>query len=401
MFFNTLRVTAQPSLLTRIIFLCGLHSIAIADVAGQVTAVVGQVEIISGNATRSVFKGDLIHDGETIDALNDDSKVQMMLSDGTVIIVHPSTQLEIESYAFERNKPENNKSHLRLNKGSIRAINGEIAKHTLSNAQLSTPIGILKFKQSDYSATLNDNSLIVTVQQGSIDFNNSLGQTTVNQGQSFQFSTQSPALLTQAVALDSFVLPNPPKKSTTSNNGDKNRPRLEDFSNYNKFLQAMYLYRKAAEDKIKPRIIINNLPNGQLKLEQSTIEGEYDITQWDNQIRQIVAKIDTLTQPPLAQDNSNSLHMNLLSSLEMEYASIDNALDQPSFLLSDIIDLNDKELSNLLKLEPLEDSEEKKKKEELLVYLLKKSLRLNTEGNDIRIIGAELGQPEINVISRP
>ncbi|MCB1658865.1 MAG: hypothetical protein KDI39_11620, partial [Pseudomonadales bacterium] len=105
--------------------------------------------------------------------------------------------------------------------------------------------------------------------------------------------------------------------------------------------------------------------------------------------------------PPLVQDNSNALHMNLLSSLEMEYASIDNALDQPSFLLSDIIDLDDKELSSLLKLESFEDSEEKKKKEELLVYLLKKSLRLNTEGNDIRIIGVELGQPEITVFSRP
>lgn len=150
---------------------------------------------------------DLIHAGEIIDALNDDSKVQMMLSDGTVIIVHPLSQLHIEDYAFDRNQPANNKSYLRLNKGSIRAINGEIAKNTLSNAQLYTPIGTLNFKQSDYSATLQDNRLIVTVQQGTIDFANNLGATTVNQGQSFQFSTQSPATLTQAVALDSFVLP--------------------------------------------------------------------------------------------------------------------------------------------------------------------------------------------------
>lgn len=401
MFLKKLKIVTLPLFIIKTMLLSSLHTLAIADVAGQITAVVGQVEIMSGSATRSVFKGDLIHAGEIIDALNDDSKVQMMLSDGTVIIVHPLSQLHIEDYAFDRNQPANNKSYLRLNKGSIRAINGEIAKNTLSNAQLYTPIGTLNFKQSDYSATLQDNRLIVTVQQGTIDFANNLGATTVNQGQSFQFSTQSPATLTQAVALDSFVLPKSPKRTPTGNNSDKNRPRLEDFSNYNKFLQAMYLYRKAAEDKIRPRIIINNLPDGQLKLEQSTIDGEYDITQWDNQISQIVAKIDTLTQPPLVQDNSNALHMNLLSSLEMEYASIDNALDQPSFLLSDIIDLDDKELSSLLKLESFEDSEEKKKKEELLVYLLKKSLRLNTEGNDIRIIGVELGQPEITVFSRP
>lgn len=384
--------------LCHVVCLVGVHTLAIADMAGQVTAIMGNVNIISPNTTRPVFKGDLIYSNDVIHTLNNDSKAQVLLTDGTTLIIHPESQLSIQDYVFSKEQPTSNRIILQLKQGSLRAVNGEIAKS--ANATLNTPIGHLISKQSDYSITLQTNALIMSVQQGVVHFQNTLGETLVNQGQSFQFSTQIPPIPTQKLALDSFIIEKTPKNQTPFINQDTSRPRLENYPNYNKFLQAMYLYRKAAEDKIKPRIIFDKLPDGQLKPEQSTIDGEYDITQWDIQLSNIMSALDSAILPPISSDN-HAPRMNLLSVLEMEYASVDDALNRPSFLLSDIIDMSDKELVSLLKTDIFDDSDEKKKKEELLMYLLKKNMRIIPEGNAIQIIGLELGQPDITVISRP
>lgn len=387
---------------TVLFFLC-VSSTTMADIAGRISTVVGQASITSGDTTRSVFKDDLIHSGEKIETLDNESKAQILFTDNSIVVLHPLSHLEIKKYFFDSNQIDLNASYFNLTKGSIRAISGEIAKHNAKNVQLDTPIGLVDVSQSDYNATLINNSLVLSVQQGVINFANKQGSTPISQGQTFQFFTEKTATATEAIALEPFITEKTIKKAPIATNGDKNRPRLEDFSNYKQFLQAMYLYRKAAEDKIKPRMIINNLPNGQTKLEGSTIEGEYDISYWSSDINKTMTALNTIIPSPLASDTTPSpmLHMNLLSALEMENTSINDALNQPSFLLSDILELNDDELAYLIKTNMLDDSEEQKKKDELLSYLLKKGIKTNAVGNDISIIGLEIGQPDITVIKHP
>jgi hypothetical protein len=174
------------------------------------------------------------------------------------------------------------------------------------------------------------------------------------------------------------------------------------FSSYNKFLQAMYLYRKVSEETLKPKIIINNLPKGQTQFEYSVIDGTHEIVNWGENLTQVRP---LNTSPPAAslteQENKIHLKMNLLDATEMENSSIDEALDQPQFLLSDILDLEDKELSSILNWDMYDDFEEKKKNDELLSRLAKKGIKTDAVGTDITITGADIGQSEIMVINRP
>lgn len=75
---------------------------------------------------------------------------------------------------------------------------------------------------------------------------------------------------------------------------DEQKPKLEDYSNYNNFLHAMYLYNKAQEDDIKPRIVVNlpNTPSNQP--EYTTIGDNSDVTTRGE---------DMSALKPLADDN--------------------------------------------------------------------------------------------------
>lgn len=75
---------------------------------------------------------------------------------------------------------------------------------------------------------------------------------------------------------------------------DEQKPKLEDYSNYNNFLHAMYLYNKAQEDNIKPRIVVNlpNTPSNQP--EYTTIGDNSDVTTRGE---------DMSALKPLADDN--------------------------------------------------------------------------------------------------
>lgn len=59
---------------------------------------------------------------------------------------------------------------------------------------------------------------------------------------------------------------------------DEHKPKLENYSNYNDFLHAMYLYNKAQEDDIKPRIIVNLPTNPIVQPEYTTIGDNSDVT---------------------------------------------------------------------------------------------------------------------------
>ena len=163
----------------------------------------------------------------------------------------------------------------------------------------------------------------------------------------------------------------------------------------------MYLYRKATEETKTPKIIIHDLPDGQTAFEYSTIDGTHEIINWGEDITQILPPKKPPLKSPTNVQTQIYLKMNLLNTDEMQHSSVDDALNRPQFLLSDIIDLDDTKLSKLLNWDKYDDFEEKKKTDELLRRLAKKSIKTETIGTDIRIIGAEIGQPDITVISRP
>lgn len=378
----------------------GSNTIIWADIAGRVSFVEGQASVINNSSKRSVFKGDIIHTGEQIETLRD-TTVQIRMIDDSIIALHPESLFEITQYKFNKNQLESSDAILTLMRGQLRIISGIIGK-SQDSYHLATPVGTLTAYDADYSNSLDTDGLTVSVTRGSVSF----GTSKFNAGETFYISKDgSPVLSTKRVSLSSLtekLIIQPKILPPNTLSGDKERPRLEMFSSYNKFLQAMYLYRKVSEETLKPKIIINNLPKGQTQFEYSVIDGTHEIVNWGENLTQVRP---LNTSPPAAslteQENKIHLKMNLLDATEMENSSIDEALDQPQFLLSDILDLEDKELSSILNWDMYDDFEEKKKNDELLSRLAKKGIKTDAVGTDITITGADIGQSEIMVINRP
>ncbi|MBK6757906.1 MAG: FecR domain-containing protein [Moraxellaceae bacterium] len=382
-------------------FMFGSNAIVWADIAGRVSFVEGQASVINNSTKRSVFKGDIIHTGEQIETLKE-TTVQIRMIDDSVVALHPESLFEITQYNFNKNQPQSSDAILTLIRGQLRIISGVIGQ-TQDSYLLTTPVGTLKTYDADYSNLLDENGLTVSVTRGSVSF----GNTKFSAGETFDISKDSPPILsTKTISLSSLMeklITQPKIMALNTMGGDNERPRLEDFSSYNKFLQAMYLYRKIAEETAKPKIIINNLPNGQTVFEYSVIDGTHEIINWGENITQILPLNNANTAPASLTNTENKiqLKMNLLNIEEMENSSIDESLNQPQFLLSDILDLEDKDLSSLLNWEIYDDFEEKKKKDELLSRLVKKGIKTDAVGTDIMILGTDIGQSEIMVINRP
>lgn len=66
-------------------------------------------------------------------------------------------------------------------------------------------------------------------------------------------------------------------------NNHREKPRLENFANYDDFLRAMYLYKKTEEETSKPTVIINP-PKGKSQPEYTPMDKQRDITNWGEDI---------------------------------------------------------------------------------------------------------------------
>jgi hypothetical protein len=377
----------------------GFNTVIWAEIAGRVSFVQGQASVINSSSTRSIFKGDIIHTGEQIETQKD-ATVQIRMIDDSVVALHQNSLFEITQYNYNKNTLESNNAALVLLRGQLRIISGVIGQ-AQNNYRLATPIGAIQAYDADFSNSLDESNLTVSVSRGSVNFGNSK----FNAGETFIASKDGlPTLSTNRISLSSLnekLIIQPKLSINNTLSRDKDRPRLEDFSSYNYFLQAMYLYRKAAEETKTPKIIIHDLPDGQTAFEYSTIDGTHEIINWGEDITQILPPQKPPLKSPTSVQTQIYLKMNLLNTDEMQHSSVDDALNRPQFLLSDIIDLDDTKLSKLLNWDKYDDFEEKKKTDELLRRLAKKGIKTEAIGTDIRIIGAEIGQPDITVISRP
>lgn len=379
-----------------------LPCVAIAEIAGRVNFVQGQATILDEkNNKRSVFKGDLIHGGERIETASD-SRVQLRITDGSNIILRPNSLLEINQYQFNKHAPETGKLVLNFAKGGVRIITGSIAKANATQYVFNTPLATLAIHSTDYAAALTSDTLLVTVNQGTINLANSLGLVDITQGQSVEvqknkaptFSKQVLTIKTLEEDLDEQQATNTTTSLVTAAN---QRPRLENFASYNEFLQAVYLYKKAEEERRKPKIIFHNLPSGQSRPEYTLMENGREIINWGEDITHIM--------PYAGQSSPNEfstiqIKMSPLNLLEMGSSSVANALGGESFSLEDVLEMEDKELSALLNIDKYDDFDDKRKNNELLKRLLRQSIRTTATGNDIHIIGIEMNQPEITVIKR-
>lgn len=415
--------------------LLGVSSPSFAEIAARVTFVTGQVSVIdSSNNKRSVYKGDLIRSGEKIETVN--GRVQVRMTDGGIIVLRQNSLFEISKYSFSKDTPELGTVLFSFIKGGARAISGAIGKANRLNYQFKTPVATIGIRGTDYSTSVINNETIVTVNKGAIQLVNENGSADVQEGTSYSVSSNTKPELCHDEIEDKtttasdekttkkkimkpcspVIVPLETDDGVYLSKEKIKKPLLENFSSYGAYAEAMRQYKLLENEYI--------LAGGQTEKDDSFTVGlikpknqefSNDSSPFGNkqtldanEMRDASVFITKYTDKTQA---NYVLNTKSLDASELRGSSIVSAIgiqpDAPPSLLK-IIELKDllqkrvfsfKLTDDLLDNNPnvFDDNNTQNDIQELLA----KFLNVNTQnflGNNVSILGADFGQPDIDVI---
>lgn len=168
---------------------CLLSGISIADVAGRVNFVSGNVEAISTDGSRRILiKGELVNSGERLETNR--GRVQIRFTDGSFISLQPNTVFGLDQYKFDKNKPDDGSLLFNFLRGGMRTVSGAIGKVNRANYKVQTPVATIGIRGTSYAANQEPNGkLLLTVGSGIVNLENDFGSSNVNVGQTFQVET--------------------------------------------------------------------------------------------------------------------------------------------------------------------------------------------------------------------
>jgi hypothetical protein len=165
----------------------------IADVAGRVTFVVGQVTATGSDGSQRVLnKGELLNSGERLETGS--GRLQIRFTDGSLMSLQPNTVFGLDSYSFNRTRPQEGSLLFNFIRGSMRTVSGAIGRVNRANYKVKTPVGTIGIRGTGYTATQEPNGrLLVTVNKGMVNISNDFGNRDIPTGQTFQiFQGQAP-----------------------------------------------------------------------------------------------------------------------------------------------------------------------------------------------------------------
>lgn len=150
----------------------------------------GAVKLLALNST--VRAGDLLSTGPK-------SYARLKFVDGGELTLRPNTQLRIDDFRFEQDKPEQDNAFFRLLKGGLRAVTGLVGKrNNLAAYKMTTPTATIGIRGTNYGALycqddcadyqtntgqVPANGLHVDVHEGQIVVSNALGSQQYEAGQ--------------------------------------------------------------------------------------------------------------------------------------------------------------------------------------------------------------------------
>jgi hypothetical protein len=70
-------------------------------------------------------------------------------------------------------------------------LSGAIGKANRLNYQFKTPVATIGIRGTDYSTTLNNGEMLVTVNKGGVNVGNDIGDANVQEGESYAITSKS------------------------------------------------------------------------------------------------------------------------------------------------------------------------------------------------------------------
>lgn len=135
---------------------------------GRVSLVLGKAYIKAPDNSRVEIKvGQIIRASDKI-TTEANGHVHIRFVDNALVSIRPESQLEILSYEFESDSPENSTIKFNLIEGVTRSISGEGAKAARTRFRMNTPIAAIGVRGTDFVVRASGETVRALVNEGSI-----------------------------------------------------------------------------------------------------------------------------------------------------------------------------------------------------------------------------------------
>lgn len=195
---------------------------ALAETAGRVNFVVGEVSAISSDGSRRVLgKGDLVNSGERLETGK--GRLQIRFTDGSFVSLQPNTVFGLDNYTFNKAKPTEGTLLFNFLRGGMRTVSGAIGKVNRNNYRVQTPVATIGIRGTSYAADQEPNGrLLLTVSKGLVNVGNDFGSSNVAVGQTFQTTQgEAPKPAPKGVSVGA-------RASSPEDNADEQKEKAED-----------------------------------------------------------------------------------------------------------------------------------------------------------------------------
>ncbi|MCK9283683.1 MAG: FecR domain-containing protein [Rhodocyclaceae bacterium] len=170
--------------------LLGLPALAVE--AGSISNVAGTVRIIAADGTTiAAVKGSPLHAGDLLETAPG-GHADLRFSDGGIVMLRPRSRFRIDRYFFS-GKGDGDQGLFSLLRGSFRTATGLLGKLRHSSYAVTAPTATIGIRGTQYSATVDDKGLAVSVERGEISLTNRSGSYTVSAGQRARVASQEAA----------------------------------------------------------------------------------------------------------------------------------------------------------------------------------------------------------------
>ena len=217
------RLPAVKNAALLIAALAGLVPEAAFSAAGAVTHLSGAVVARRADGQSQILSvKSEVQEGDVL-ATAENSYARLKFGDGTEVVLRPSTQMKVNTYQFEEQRPQQDSVVLSLLKGGLRSVTGLLARRNPANFRVQAPNATIGIRGTNFGVLFCDNDcgkvpgpggappangLHVDVADGAILVSNAGGAQEFKVGQfGFVLNPQSPPVAVPAAQATQVSLP--------------------------------------------------------------------------------------------------------------------------------------------------------------------------------------------------
>jgi hypothetical protein len=158
-----------PSLLFKILLLCGFASAAVAQdsAVGEVVFVSGDVQVHLAAEVRPVKVGDVIRQGHEL-VTKATGYVYLKTRDDGFVSLRPNSAVHFEVYEYSPDKPQASRFKTNLKYGVIRSVSGIGAQNAREKYRLNTPVAAIGIRGTDFTVYATPDITRAAVTSGGI-----------------------------------------------------------------------------------------------------------------------------------------------------------------------------------------------------------------------------------------